>query len=87
MTVPPLNLPSVMFFSGSSSSDHVYCRSSWNAADRYSDQLALLTHTMSCIDRDDWMTDVLHFKTSMHSSAVERASSAAPPLKYYAAVV
>lgn len=52
-----------------------------------SDQLAQLTHMMCCIDQDNWMTDVLNFKTSMFARDVERASSANPPLKYYAAVV
>lgn len=47
----------------------------------------MLTHTMACIDQDDWMTDVLYFKNSMSSSELERASSTAPPLRYYAAVV
>jgi hypothetical protein len=42
---------------------------------------------MACIDQDNWMTDVLYFKTSMFSREVEKASSVTPPLKYYAAVV
>jgi hypothetical protein len=52
-----------------------------------SDQLAQLTHMMTCIDQDNWMTDVLHFKMSMFTRQLERASSPSPPLKYYAAVV
>jgi hypothetical protein len=52
-----------------------------------SDQLAQLTHMMACIDQDNWMTDVLYFKTSMFSREIEKASSVARPLKYYAAVV
>jgi hypothetical protein len=42
---------------------------------------------MSCIDQDNWMTDVLVFKASMSSREVEKGSSMKPPLKYYAAVV
>jgi hypothetical protein len=42
---------------------------------------------MSCIDQDNWMTDVLHFKASMSSRDVERATSVTPALKHYAAVV
>jgi hypothetical protein len=42
---------------------------------------------MACIDQDNWMTDVLYFKTSMFSRQVERATSTTPPLRYYAAVV
>jgi hypothetical protein len=54
---------------------------------RCSDSLAELTHMMSCIDQDNWMTDVLHFKASMFSREMERSSSVTPPLKHYAAVV
>jgi hypothetical protein len=50
------------------------------------DQLAQLTHTMTCIDQDNWMTDVLYFKTSMFSREMEKGSPV-PPLKHYAAVV
>jgi hypothetical protein len=52
-----------------------------------SDQLAQLTHMMACIDQDNWMTDVLHFKTSMFSREIEKSSRASLPLKHYAAVV
>jgi hypothetical protein len=55
----------------------MYCR----------DQLAQLTHMMSCIDQDNWMTDVLVFKASMSSREIEKGSYVKPPLKYYAAVV
>ncbi|KAH7402104.1 hypothetical protein DE146DRAFT_455376 [Phaeosphaeria sp. MPI-PUGE-AT-0046c] len=50
------------------------------------DQLAQLTHMMSCIDQDNWMTDVLHFKASMSTRETE-AAAFPPPLKHYAAVV
>jgi hypothetical protein len=42
---------------------------------------------MTCIDQDNWMTDVLHFKMSMFTRQLEKASTTSPPLKYYAAVV
>jgi hypothetical protein len=42
---------------------------------------------MCCIDQDNWMTDVLHFKMSMFARNIEKGSSANVPLKYYAAVV
>jgi hypothetical protein len=42
---------------------------------------------MTCIDQDNWMTDVLHFKMSMFTRQLEKGSSPNPPLKYYAAVV
>ncbi|KAF3005835.1 hypothetical protein E8E13_008587 [Curvularia kusanoi] len=51
------------------------------------DTLALLTHTMSCIDLDDWMTDVLDFKTYMIGSLAERKISSSAPLQHYAAIV
>jgi hypothetical protein len=56
-------------------------------ADVHSDTLALLTQTMSCIDLDDWMTDVMDFKTYMIGSLFERKTSSSAPLKHYAAIV
>lgn len=52
-----------------------------------SDTLALLTHTMACIDQEDWMTDVLDFKTYMIGSVTERSISPKAPLRYYAVIV
>ena len=42
---------------------------------------------MACIDLDDWMTDVLDFKTYMIGSLFERSTTPAMPLMYYAAIV
>ena len=42
---------------------------------------------MACIDHDDWMTDVLDFKTYMVASKPEPSTAARPMLKHYAAVV
>jgi hypothetical protein len=42
---------------------------------------------MSCIDLDDWMTDVMDFKTYMIGSLFERKTSSSAPLKHYAAIV
>jgi len=39
------------------------------------DQLAQLTHMMSCIDQDNWMTDGLLFKVSMSTREVEKSYS------------
>ncbi|KAL5117184.1 hypothetical protein ACEQ8H_004872 [Pleosporales sp. CAS-2024a] len=54
---------------------------------RASDQLPELTHMMSCIDQDNWMTDVQYFKSSLAVRNLQRAAQPMPPLKYYAAVV
>ncbi|KAF1846042.1 uncharacterized protein K460DRAFT_286403 [Cucurbitaria berberidis CBS 394.84] len=51
------------------------------------DQFALLNHAMACIDHDNWMTDVLDFKTYMVASKRDASTSRRPRLKYYAAVV
>ena len=58
-----------------------------SGADLHSDTLALLTHTISCVDLDDWMTDVMDFKTYMIGSLFERKTSSSAPLKHYAAIV
>ena len=63
------------------------CLCARTGADLKRDTLALLTHTMACIDLDDWMTDVLDFKTYMIGSLFERSHSSSAPLKYYAAIV
>jgi hypothetical protein len=49
--------------------------------------LAQLNHTMECIDSDNWMTDVLDYKTYMVTHEMERAEFKRQPLKHYAAVV
>ena len=58
-----------------------------SGADLHSDTLALLTHTISCVDLDDWMTHVMDFKTYMIGSLFERKTSPSAPLKHYAAIV
>lgn len=50
------------------------------------DEFALLTHAMACIDQDNWMTDVLDFKTYMVGSKPDGSTSKSR-LKHYAAIV
>ena len=42
---------------------------------------------MACIDLDDWMTDVLDFKTYMIGSLFDRPPSSTAPLKYHTVIV
>ena len=53
----------------------------------YRDQLALLSHAMASIDADNWMTDVLDFKTYMAPSEPGGSCGSTQPFKYYAAIV
>ncbi|KAL6708782.1 hypothetical protein ACN47E_002478 [Coniothyrium glycines] len=51
------------------------------------DHLALLNQALASIDADNWMTDVLDFKTYMMSSHTGTSNPNPQKLKYYAAVV
>ena len=53
----------------------------------YRDQLALLNHAMASIDSENWMVDVLDYKTYMVPSNSETSCLAHEELRYYAAVV
>jgi hypothetical protein len=53
----------------------------------YSDQLAQLNHCMASINSDNWMTDVLEFKTYIALSEPSGSSESTQTLMYYAAIV
>jgi len=53
----------------------------------HSDQLALLNHAMASIDADNWMTDVLDYKTYMAPSSSTGSGPSTYTYKYYAAIV
>ncbi|KAA8622962.1 F-box domain-containing protein [Pyrenophora tritici-repentis] len=52
-----------------------------------SDQLSLLNHAMASIDADNWMTDVLDYKTYMAPCSSTQSGASTRTFNYYAAIV